>query len=238
MANNKKNENKHLYYLNELDDYKVASDDPDIRGWEVKDADNRVVGKVDNLLVSKEREKVVYVDVEVDQSIIEANHDPYSRPSSEGVHEFINKEGENHLIVPIGLVKLNEDEKYVYTDRINHQTFAETKRMEKGSNVNREYEVAVLESYDRDQDYRETTDERTTLTDDEAIAREKRRTEGSAGDVSRRSETEGRTEEAGTRGRNEGSPEDVSRKGRIPDDDSLYDRREFDEENYRRRRRE
>lgn len=151
MANNRNdNDKKNLYYLNELSDYKVAGDDPDVRGWEVKDADNRVIGKVDNLLVNKSTERVVYLDVEVDKSIIEADHDPFGKPSNEDVHEFINKEGENHIIIPIGLVNLNEDDNYVYTDSINHQTFAETKRIEKGANVNREYEVVVLDSYDRD----------------------------------------------------------------------------------------
>lgn len=150
MADRKENR-KHLYYLNELSDYKVDSDDPDVRGWPVKDADNRTVGKVDNLLVSKEKERVLYLDIEVDKSIIEANHDPYGKSSSE-VHEFINKDGENHLILPIGLARLNRDEKFVYSDKINHQTFAETKRMEKGYDVDRDYEVVVMESYKRDYD--------------------------------------------------------------------------------------
>ena len=78
---------KNLYYLDELSDYKIASDDPDVRGWDVKDKDTRVIGKVDNLLVNKDREQVVYLDVEVDNSIIEANHDPYGKSSSSEVHE-------------------------------------------------------------------------------------------------------------------------------------------------------
>lgn len=147
--NDNKNRDKHLFYLNELSDYKVASDDPDIRGWKVKDIDNRVIGKVDNLLVNKQTERVVYLDVEVDKSIIEEDHNPYRSSASEGVHEFINEEGENHIIIPIGLVKLNEDENFVYTDKVNHKTFAETKRIKKGANVNREYEEVVLESYNR-----------------------------------------------------------------------------------------
>lgn len=150
MTDRKENR-KHLYYLNELSDFKVDSDDPDVRGWTVKDVDNRTVGKVDNLLVSKEKKRVLYLDIEVDKSIIDANHDPYGKSSSE-VHEFINKDGENHLILPIGMAKLNVDEKYVYSDKLNHQTFAETKRMEKGYDVDRDYEVVVLESYNRDYD--------------------------------------------------------------------------------------
>lgn len=170
--NNNKNRDKHLFYLNELSDYKVSSDYPDVRGWKVKDVDNRVIGKVDNLLVNKQTERVVYLDVEVDKSIIEADHDPYKASASEGVHEFINKDGENHIIIPIGLVNIseNDDDKFVYTDKVNHRTFAETKRFEKGSNVNREYEVVVLESYNRDTNYsgdqQRNSGDRNTITGD------------------------------------------------------------------------
>lgn len=155
MENNK----KHLYYLNELSDYKVKSSDPDVRGWSIKDKDSRVVGKVDNLLVNKETQQVVYLDVEVDKSIIDANHKPYSHSAKEGVHEFMNKDGENHLIVPIGMVNLDHDNKVVHTKEINHQTFAETKRVQKGGTIDRGYEIVVLNSYNRNENGTYTEDE-------------------------------------------------------------------------------
>lgn len=222
---------KHLYYLNELSDYKVSDKDPDVRGWDVRDSDNRVIGKVDNLLVNKEREQVVYLDVEVDKSIIEANHDPYGTPASEDVHEFINKEGENHIIIPVGLVSLNDDQKFVFTDRINHQTFSGTKRIKKGSNVERHYEINVLDSYDRfgdpearkrereerlEEDYDEDFRRTEAVNDDsyeEDLLRDKRSADSESTYETRR------------------------KKGRIPDDDSFYDRREFDRSNYRKDRR-
>jgi hypothetical protein len=139
---------KHLYYLHELSNYKVADGYPDIRGWDVKDFDNRVIGKVDNLLVNKDSQRVVYLDIEVDKSIIDAKHDPYGRPSHSDLKEFVNKDGENHVILPIGMVDLNSDSKYVYTDIINHQTFAETKRIRKGDTIGRNYERMVMSSYD------------------------------------------------------------------------------------------
>ena len=37
--------------LGELDDFKVADGDPDIRGWDVTTQDGRRVGEVDELLV-------------------------------------------------------------------------------------------------------------------------------------------------------------------------------------------
>lgn len=156
-----KNNEKHLYYLNELSDYKVKSNDPDVRGWKIQDKDSRTIGKVDNLLVNKQTEKVVYLDIEVDKSIIEANHKPYSHSAKEGVHEFINKEGENHLIVPIGMVNLDHDNKLIHTNDIDHKTFAETKRMKKGGTIDREYEIVVLDSYNRD--------ERNTYAEDENL---------------------------------------------------------------------
>lgn len=143
---------KHLYYLNELSDYKIADGYPDIRGWDVKDFDNRVIGKVDNLLVNQDSQRVVYLDIEVDKSIIDANHDPYGRPNNADLKEFVNKEGENHIILPIGMVDLNSDSNYVYTDLIDHRTFTETKRIRKGDTVGRNYERMVMSSYDRKTD--------------------------------------------------------------------------------------
>lgn len=238
-------ERKHLYYLDELSDYKVASGDPDVRGWPVKDSDNRVIGKVDNLLVNKEREQVVYLDVEVDKSIIEANHDPYGRTSDE-VHEFLNKDGEEHVIIPIGLASLNEDDNYVYTDRIDRQTFAETKRMERGSNIDRDYEVVVLETYgrNRDNDFRANRDlsdadqrredERRRVAEEERRARMDNDREGRDLDIeSQRRYDEERARES--RGSDRDATYDHERaRSRYPDDDSFYDRDEFDRRHYRR----
>lgn len=144
-----KKEEKHLYSLDELSDYKVASDDPDVRNWEVRDADNRVVGKVDSLMVNKAAKRVVYLDVEVDKTIIDANHDPYGRPENIDIREFVNKDGENHVIIPIGMVSLDEKHKIVNAHAINYRTFAETKRYRKGEPLDRQYEEAVLDSYTR-----------------------------------------------------------------------------------------
>ena len=137
---------KDLFYLHELSDYKVADDYADVRGWDVKDVDGRVIGKVDNLLVSKAAERVVYLDVEVDTSIIEKGHDVYGK-SSDGIHEFLNKDGDNHLIIPIGMVIISRERKDIITTEINHDTFAKTKRFAKGYLIDPQYEVAVYNDY-------------------------------------------------------------------------------------------
>ena len=143
MADN----NKNLYYLFELPDYKVASDHYDVRGWEVIDANSVTIGKVDHLLVNKKTQRVVYLDVEVADSVIEDGHNTYQTPVSEGVHEFLNKDGENHLIIPIGMASIDEMHKRVITNKIIHSTFAKTKRFSKGEDIDFGYELNVLRNF-------------------------------------------------------------------------------------------
>lgn len=138
---------KDLNYLDNMSGYKVDSDFSDVRGWPVKDVNNRIIGKVDGLLASKKAQRVVYLDVEVDEGVIEEGHKPLQTPANEGVHEFINKEGENHLIVPIGMVSINEDEKEVFTDQIDHATFARANRFGKGADFDQNYEVEIYRLY-------------------------------------------------------------------------------------------
>lgn len=159
--------NKNLYYLDDLSNYKVDSDDSDVRGWEVRDTDSRTIGKVDRLLANKETKQVVYLDIEVDKSLIEDGHEVYAKPASEGAHEFLNKEGENHLIIPIGLVQLDEENKKVLTNEIDHTTFAKTKRYRKGSELDRKYEITVLGQY-----FPEKTIDEDSLEDREFYNRE------------------------------------------------------------------
>ncbi|PRX51929.1 hypothetical protein [Salegentibacter salegens] len=263
--NNNRNRDKHLFYLNELSDYKVASDDPDVRGWKVKDVDNRVIGQADNFLVNKNTERVVYLDVEVDKSILEANHDPYRSSASEGVHEFVNKKGEEHLIIPIGLVKLNEDDKFIYTDKVNHRTFAETKRKKKGANIDREYEEVVLASYNRgitSSDSRKQDESRQAKFDkDTATKTSNRETNSRDSDVSRNEPT---THKKGSEsgkikddfnpsnskktsfssekskdskpGASQAKTDAASDRRDHTDDEDFYNKKEFDDKNYRKKK--
>lgn len=146
---NTKDKDRVLYNLDELTSYKVSDSDKDVRGWKVKDKDHKLVGEVDNLLVNKNTERVVYLDVKADESILKSDFKPYSAKVRDGVHDFINEEGENHFIIPIGMATLDIDNEIVFTNNINHDTFAQTKRFKKGTPLYRDYEVDVYESYHR-----------------------------------------------------------------------------------------
>ncbi|GGB65305.1 hypothetical protein GCM10007424_01530 [Flavobacterium suaedae] len=151
---------RNLYRLDELSDYKVASHYSDVRDWDLIDADSNKIGKIDNLLVNKATERVVYLDVEVNEELIKKGHETYNTPSNEGVHEFLNKDGENHLIVPIGAVTIDDDNKKVVSNLINFDTFSNTNRFEKGAAIDRDYEVKILGVYfPEDNEYHEDDDD-------------------------------------------------------------------------------
>ncbi len=142
--------NKNLFNLDELSGYKVADDYSDVRGWDVKDANNRTIGKVEHLLVNKTAERVVYLDVEVDETLIEEGHNTFQNKVSDGVHQFLNKEGENHLIIPIGMASFDENKKLVNTSHIDSSTFAKAKRFKKGDVIDFGYELNVVRHYSGD----------------------------------------------------------------------------------------
>jgi hypothetical protein len=87
-----------LRHLSELDDYKVADGEPDIRGWDVKSTDGRTVGEVGDLIVDFEAMKVRYVEVELDKKELELAND-------------------RHILVPIGTARLDDDHDDVLVNR-------------------------------------------------------------------------------------------------------------------------
>lgn len=56
-----------LRRLGELRDFKVAENDPDVRGWGVKTPDGRAVGEVEELIVDPDARKVRYLEVGLDR---------------------------------------------------------------------------------------------------------------------------------------------------------------------------
>jgi sporulation protein YlmC with PRC-barrel domain len=151
-----KQDNRTLYYLDELSGYKVASDYEDVRGWEVVDKSNRTIGEVDDLLVNKNTERVVYLDVEIDDKIAEQVGRANDRPVTEGTHSYINEEGENHLIIPVGTIDIDDDNKKVYARDIEFAKFLQAKWIKKGSHIDRDYEMKTLRTYYPESSWDET----------------------------------------------------------------------------------
>ncbi|QSW88914.1 MULTISPECIES: PRC-barrel domain-containing protein [Flavobacterium] len=150
---------RNLYRLDELSDYKVASNYSDVRGWKIVDADNRTIGKVDNLWVNKDMQRVVYLDVNVDKELIEdSKHEIHDTIANENTREFMYRDGDSHLIIPIGSVTINKDTKIVQANSIDYDTFRRTGRYNTQHHFDRNYERSVLKSYYPDDETGSTYD--------------------------------------------------------------------------------
>lgn len=78
-----------LARLHELNDFKVADGDPDVRGWPVRTSDGQRAGKVDDLIVDTGAMQVRYLDVELDRNTMRLNED-------------------RHVLVPISDARLDD----------------------------------------------------------------------------------------------------------------------------------
>lgn len=85
--------------LRDLDDFKVAEGEPDVRGWAVIASDGRTIGEVDQLLVDTAAMKVRYLDVDVDDDLLEVDED-------------------RHILIPIGYARLDPDQDRIYVDQM------------------------------------------------------------------------------------------------------------------------
>ena len=80
-----------LVSLDDLDDFKVADGEPDIRGWEVCTLAGTEIGEVEDLLVDPRRGEIVMLDVDI-------------------------KNSDRHAEVPLRAVQLDRSRKLVIVD--------------------------------------------------------------------------------------------------------------------------
>lgn len=88
-----------LARLDELDDFEIADGEPDIRGWTVKTADGKEIGKVDNLIADPVACEVRYLEVKVK-------------------HDLLGTKEDEQLLFPIGAARLNDDDDVVTVNRL------------------------------------------------------------------------------------------------------------------------
>jgi uncharacterized protein (TIGR02271 family) len=63
-------ENMSLRRLSEANEVEVAPDDPDVRGWDVRDSRGEEIGEVEDLIVDTDLMKVRYLEVELDADAV------------------------------------------------------------------------------------------------------------------------------------------------------------------------
>lgn len=116
-----------LYRLGELNDYEVADDDPDIRGWDLRGTDGDVIGSIKDLIVDPNIEKVRYLDVVLDSSLASA------------------EDSERHLLIPIGMARVDEEDDFVTVNGVDRGTLTRMPIF-RGGPVTLDYEHSLRES--------------------------------------------------------------------------------------------
>jgi len=120
-------DDRRLVRLEELKGFGIADGDNDIRGWEVKTADGKTIGKVDELIVDPVERRVRYMDVKVRKDVLGADSD-------------------RHVLVPIGTARLNEDGNDVLVERLPALGLAGVPPYIPGP-ISRDYETSLREYY-------------------------------------------------------------------------------------------
>jgi photosynthetic reaction center H subunit len=120
-----------LYRLGELEDYAVADDDPDVRGWQVLGRNGKSIGRVEELIVDPTMMKVRYLDVDLDDEFVKTRSD--YRPE---------EKAEYHLLVPIGTAVLDVDDDEVLVNTVDPNVLLSCPVYD-GDVITRDYENAL-----------------------------------------------------------------------------------------------
>jgi hypothetical protein len=110
--------------LDDLDDYEIADGEPDPRGWEVRAADGRRVGKVDDLIADTGTMQVRYLDIELDRKELDLKED-------------------RHVLVPIGRARLDDDRDAVILNVASGSVLSQLPAFQHGA-VDRDYEQRLF----------------------------------------------------------------------------------------------
>ena len=150
---------RRLTGMKELDDYKVAEGEPDIRGWSVYTATGRELGEVDDLLVDTDLGEVVMLDIDLKRN------DRHTLAPIKAA--WIDRESRR---VVLNTTMFDADEAIPALGRRNEPVESESVRQ-----FNERYERAYgLDGWDRDRDItiRRADDDFVIARSDELRARD------------------------------------------------------------------
>lgn len=116
-----------LARLDELDNYRIADGNADIRGWDVRTQDGRKVGKVEELIVDTAALKARYMEVKLDR-------------------DFAGGDDERWALIPIGTAHIDEKEDEVIVNRVPAAGFL-TREERSREPLSRETELSLRELY-------------------------------------------------------------------------------------------
>ena len=155
--------NNRLKFLDSLTGYKVHHDDIDPRGYTVKLASGETIGEVEGLLADTSANLVRYVEVEIDDDVIER----YSGNDYDA--------DDKHALVPVGVVHINAASNSITLLGVNLEQMVGYPRFRKDRGYTTGYEVDTNDyladfhehgkTYDRDTFSTDTYRNANTLDD-------------------------------------------------------------------------
>ena len=131
MANKNDRQRGGLARLDELDDYKVADGEPDVRGWDVVASDGRKIGEVKHLIADTAQMRVRYLEVELDRDLRAGGASGDDR----------------NALIPIGAVRLNDDKDDVIVDSLSSVEFGSFPAYSSTGTFDRDYESSVASRF-------------------------------------------------------------------------------------------
>ena len=117
-------ESKHLRKLSAQPDFELAADD--IRGWVVKDMNMQEIGRINDLIIDIDQNKIRYLDIVA-------------------IPEITAGVGSRHLLVPVGAAELQPTEDEAVIREIDKQTLFAAPEY-KGGPITLDYEHELRNS--------------------------------------------------------------------------------------------
>jgi len=109
--------------LSSLKNFEVADGDPDVRNWDVRDAENNKIGKVAELIVDSEGMVVRYLEIALDREVAGTGDD-------------------RHVLIPIGFVTLAQYHDEVFLKNLPKDVLLNCPDYD-GATITRDHELAV-----------------------------------------------------------------------------------------------
>jgi photosynthetic reaction center H subunit len=114
--------------LGDLDNFEIAKNIPDPRGWDVMTADGSKIGKVHELIVDTGALRTRYIDVSLDKKALSLDKD-------------------RDVLIPIGDAQLDSSADEVVINKLTVRQLADLPEFQHGE-ITREYEATVLPKFE------------------------------------------------------------------------------------------
>lgn len=127
---------RQLDKLKDLEDWKIHDNHTDIRGWEVYSNDNMKVGKIENLIVDIKAKEVRYIEIQLEDDLAGLDH-------LNSTIETRYEKDDRFIIVPIGLINIDDNKDIIKVDKLNTSALYQTPRFDREAGINPDYEIVL-----------------------------------------------------------------------------------------------